>query len=135
MNIVPALKIDDYFEKIKSWFFKGVEEDVIFRQLRVMGYDKDRVRRVIDAVKKDISPNEVEFRINVMIAQLKQRKATLKDEYIGTPAGIKALNEIDDRIAMLERINFNDDEGDGGKAKTINIQINTDNFILKSDNL
>lgn len=91
---------------IQSWIIDGVQDRLIVRQATSMwNVDIRQAQRyVAEAYQswKRIEGVNLEMKKELKIAELKQIKRSLKEEYKGTPAGIQAIILVEKEIIKLE---------------------------------
>lgn len=91
---------------VQSWIIDGAQDDFIRRQIKTQwGLSTRQTQRYIkqayDQWKQDANI-EMESKRAAKIAELKQLRRDLKEEYKGTPAGINAIIRIEKLIIRLE---------------------------------
>ena len=91
---------------VQGWIIDGVQEDFMRKQMRQeWGISTRQAKRYIaDAYKswKMDSEIDMETRRQAKIAELQQLKRSLKQDYKGTPAGIRAIMAVEKQIIRLE---------------------------------
>lgn len=91
---------------VQGWIIEGVQEDFMRKQMhQEWGISTRQAKRYIaDAYKswKTDSEIDMETRRQAKIAELQQLKRSLKAEYKGTPAGIRAIMAVEKQIIRLE---------------------------------
>lgn len=91
---------------IQGWILDGVHDNLILKQTKTqwglsLRQAKRYLREATEGWKRegDIS---IEIRREAKIAELKHDKRSLRPEYKGTPAGMKAKLAIDKELSKLE---------------------------------
>ncbi|MGV3695514.1 hypothetical protein [Flavobacterium sp.] len=91
---------------IQSWILDGVPDRLIVKQItQTWGLDVRQAQRYVKeafASWKKIEGVNLDMKRELKIAKLKQDARSLKPEYKGTPAGLRAVNEIEKEITKLE---------------------------------
>ncbi len=91
---------------VQGWIIDGVQEDFMRKQMRnEWGISTRQAKRYIaDAYKswKTDAEIDMETRRQAKIAELQQLKRSLKKDYKGTPAGIRAIMAVEKQIIRLE---------------------------------
>lgn len=91
---------------VQGWIIDGVQEDFMRKQMRTQwGISTRQAKRYIkdayEAWKQDVDV-DVETRRQAKIAELQQLKRSLKQDFKGTPAGIRAIMMVEKQIIRLE---------------------------------
>jgi hypothetical protein len=92
---------------IQGWIVEGIQSALIVRQILNNNWcsSQRHAERMMKAARDlwtEIPEAELEQKRKIKIAELQQYKRSLKDQYKGTPAGIRALVAIDKEIILLE---------------------------------
>jgi hypothetical protein len=103
-----AIEIDKRLFTIYGWLLEGVPDRLIVQQI-LQTYPigiRQAERYVVDAYKKykKIEGINIEAKREIAIAGLKQDIRSLRPEFKGTPAGLRAVNAIKKEITKLEGI-------------------------------
>lgn len=103
---VSKLDKQKRIQKVQQWIIDGLQEEKIRQKIaKKWNISTRQAKRYIhDAyhawkVDADI---DMETRRQAKIAELKQLKVGLKSEYKGTPAGIRAIMQVEKQIIRLE---------------------------------
>lgn len=96
--------------QVQAWILQDIPVDMMIRQIIQLDWcTTDRAAyNYISAAKERWIRNldqDVNEMVKLKVIELQERKRTLKEEFKGTPAGIKALNEIDKLIIDLLGLN------------------------------
>lgn len=91
---------------VQGWIIDGVQEDFMRKQMRTQwGISTRQAKRYIkdayEAWKSD-SDIDMETKREAKIAELQQLKRSLKQDFKGTPAGIRAIMMVEKQIIRLE---------------------------------
>lgn len=94
--------------QIQGWIIEGVQDRLIVKNA-ITAWDIDvrqAQRYVREAYEKwqKIEGVNIEMKRELKIAELKQIKRSLKDQYKGTPSGISAIMAVEKEIIKLEGI-------------------------------
>lgn len=93
---------------VQGWIIEGVQDHLIVKNIvERWGLTVRQAQRYVkDAYEnwKEIEGVKVSMKRTLKIARYKQLIKSLKDEYKGTPAGIRAIAEVEKRIDLLEGI-------------------------------
>ena len=96
-------------QQVQSWILQDIPYDMMLRQILQMDWCKERQARqyITDASQRWArrTDSDLETKRRIKIAELQERKRSLKEEFKGTPAGMKVLNDIDKMIIQLEGLN------------------------------
>ena len=92
---------------VQGWIIEGVPSSLICRQILNDGGCKSQrhAERILKAARDlwtDIPEAALEQKRKLKIVELQQLQRNLKEQYKGTPAGIRALMSIQKEIIMLE---------------------------------
>ncbi|MDI9256334.1 hypothetical protein [Flavobacterium sedimenticola] len=91
---------------VQGWIIEGVQDHLIVKNIvERWGLTVRQAQRYVkDAYEnwKEIEGVKVSMKRTLKIARYKQLIKSLKDEYKGTPAGIRAIAEVEKRIDLLE---------------------------------
>lgn len=95
---------------IQGWIIEGVQDHLMCKNI-VDQWDlsyRQAQRMVVKAYNnwKKIEGVKVEQKRALAIAKLQQKQRTLKDEFKGTPAGLKVMLDYDKEINKLEGIDL-----------------------------
>lgn len=106
MSRITKLEKDQRVLTVQSWIIDGVQEDFMRKQMRTQwGISTRQAKRYIkdayEAWKQDADV-DVETRRQAKIAELQQLKRSLKEEYKGSPNGIRAIMMVEKQIIRLE---------------------------------
>lgn len=95
--------------KVQGWILQDIPVDLMLRQMDQLGWGSLTTRYKILGEARDRwirnLDQDTDTLVKLKLVELQERKRTLKEEYRGTPAGIKALNEIDKMIIDLLGLN------------------------------
>ena len=104
-----ALVHEKRIHQVQSWILQDIPSDMIVRQIIQLDWCKERQARVYlkDASERwaKAASNDIETKKRIKIAELQERKRSLKEEFRGTPGGMKILNDIDKMIIALDGLN------------------------------
>ncbi|SHJ20684.1 hypothetical protein SAMN05443429_11239 [Cruoricaptor ignavus] len=94
--------------QVQYWIIDGVQDGVILQQMQTQWKIKIRqarnyLREAYQRWKSDENIT-VELKRAAKIAELKQLKRSLKENYKGTPMGIRAIMDVEKEIIKLENI-------------------------------
>jgi hypothetical protein len=93
---------------IQGWILEGVPERLIVKQVTQMWpIDIRQAERYVKeaySTWSQIKGVSVEMKRELKIAELKQLKRSLSQEYKGSPAGIRAIMMVEKEIIKLEGI-------------------------------
>lgn len=94
--------------QVQYWIIDGVQDGVILQQMQTQWKIKIRqarnyLREAYQRWKSDENIT-VELKRTAKIAELKQLKRSLKENYKGTPMGIRAIMDVEKEIIKLENI-------------------------------
>lgn len=92
---------------IQGWIIDGVQDRLIVKQALQWGIDVRQAQRYVKeayASWKKIEGVNLDMKRELKIAELKQIKRSLKEEYKGTPNGISAVMQVEKEIIKLEGI-------------------------------
>ncbi len=92
---------------IQGWIIEGIQPTLIIRQILTSNWCQSQrhAERMLKAARDawtEIPEAEISQKRKVKISQLEQYKRSLKEEFKGTPAGIRALMFVDKEIILLE---------------------------------
>lgn len=91
---------------IQGWIIEGVQDHLICKNaVDKWGFSLRQAQRLVSKAYnewKKLPDVDIEQKRLLKIALLKQSKRTLKDEYKGTPAGLKVLLDYEKEIIKLE---------------------------------
>lgn len=91
---------------VQGWIIEGVQDNLIVKNI-VERWELDvrqaqrYVREAYEKWKK-IEGVNIEMKREMKIARYQQLIKSLKEEYKGTPSGIRAIAEVEKRIDLLE---------------------------------
>lgn len=91
---------------VQGWIIEGIQDRLIVKNIiNQWGLDVRQAQRYVrdayDSWKK-IEGVNIDMKREMKIAELKQIKRSLKDNYKGTPAGISAIMAVEKEIIKLE---------------------------------
>lgn len=93
---------------VMGWIIDGVQDYLIFRQARTNWGISDRQTRryIAEAYKRWKTDEEIsiEEKRHAKIAELKQLKRSMREQFLGTPEGIRAIMSVEKEIIRLENI-------------------------------
>ncbi len=103
---VTKLEKEKRILTVQQWIIDGVQEDLMRKQMHQQWGIKTRqaknyIRQAYEAWKTD-ADIDIETRRQAKIAELQQVKRSLKNEYKGTPSGIRAIMQVEKQIIRLE---------------------------------
>lgn len=91
---------------IQGWIIEGVQDHLICKNaVDKWGLSLRQAQRLVSKAYNDwkkLPGIDLDQKRLLKIAELKQSKRTLKDEFKGTPAGLKVLLDIEKEIIKLE---------------------------------
>lgn len=92
---------------IQGWIVEGIQSSLITRQILSNAWctSQRHAERMLKAARDEwtkIPDAEMEQKRRLKIVELQQLKRSMKDQYRGTPSGIRALMSIDKEIILLE---------------------------------
>ncbi|MGG5486269.1 hypothetical protein [Gaetbulibacter sp. PBL-D1] len=103
---ISKLEKEKRILKVQHWILDGVPEDLMRKQMKTeWGISTRQAKRYIKDARLAWmvdSETDMETRRQNKIAQLEHRIRSLKPEYKGTPAGLRAQASIEKLIIMLE---------------------------------
>lgn len=105
-NRSTKLELEKRLFIVQSWIIEGQQDNIIVKNI-VEKWNVDirqaqrYVRKAYESWKQ-IEGVNIEMKREMKIARYKQLIKSLKDEYKGTPSGIRAIAEVEKRIDMLE---------------------------------
>jgi hypothetical protein len=103
-----AIEKNNRLFTIQGWILEGVPDRLIVKQIiQVWPIDLRQAERYIKEAYSNWSKIEgvdIDMKRELKIAELKQLKRSLSQEYKGTPAGIRAIMMIEKEIIKLEGI-------------------------------
>lgn len=106
MSRVTKLTKEKRVLTVQHWILDGVQEDLMRKQMRTeWGISTRQAKRYIKDARMAWlvdSETDMETRRQNKIAQLEHRIRSLKSEYKGTPAGLRAQAALEKLIIMLE---------------------------------
>lgn len=106
MARVSKLEKEKRILTVQSWILDGVQEDFMRKQMKnEWGISTRQSKRYIAAAYqawKQDSEIDMETRRQAKIADLQQVRRSLKADYKGTPAGIRAIMSVEKQIIRLE---------------------------------
>ena len=104
---VSKIEYDKRIFAIQGWIIDGVQSSLIVRQILNQQWcesQRHAERMLKDArdLWTEIPEAEISQKRKLKVAELQQMKRGLKDEFKGTPAGIRAMVAIEKEIILLE---------------------------------
>lgn len=120
---------------VQGWIIEGVQSSLICRQILNSKWceSQRQAERYLKSARDlwtDVPEAEIEQKRKLKVAQLEQLKRTLKDEYKGTPSGIRALAYIDKEIISLEglrkptKVEVTGKNGEPIQTENVNVNVN-----------
>ena len=106
MARISKLEKEKRIFKVQSWIIEGVPEELIRKQIKTewtlsLRQAKRYIKDATESWKRD-EDIDMDIRRQAKIAELQQVKRSLKAEYKGTPAGIRAIMTVEKQIIRLE---------------------------------
>lgn len=93
---------------IMGWIVDGVQSALIVRQIVTAGWcDKRQAERLLKLARHQwasVEEGNIEQKRKLKVIELQQTKRSLKEEYKGTPAGIRAIMAVEKEIIRLENL-------------------------------
>lgn len=105
---VTKLEKEKRIFAVQTWIIDGQSDDTIIREIKSK-WDLSirQARRYLKQANENWKHDEdiaIESKRAAKIAELKELKRTLKEDFRGTPAGINAIVRIEKLIIRLENI-------------------------------
>lgn len=104
-----AIIYEKRIQMVQSWIIQDIPTDFMIRQMLQQDWCKERQARMYikdakDRWAKGVS-TDIDRERKIKIVELQERKRSLKEEFKGTPRGIRVLNDIDKMIIELQGMN------------------------------
>ena len=120
---------------VQGWIVEGVQSSLICRQILNNKWceSQRQAERYLKSARDlwtEIPEAEIEQKRKLKIAQLEQLKRSLKDEFKGTPSGIRSLVAIEKEIIMLEglrkpaKVELTGKNGEPIQTENVNVNMN-----------
>lgn len=108
MNKATSIEADTRIFTIQGWIIDGVQDYLIIKQsVKQWSISPRQAKRYLKKAYENWKRDEglsVEDKRAAKIAELKQTKRSLQDKFKGTPQGINAIMNVEEKIIRLEGI-------------------------------
>ena len=100
------LEVEKRIFTIQGWIIDGVQDYLILKQAKTQcNVSIIQARRYLKKAYENWKGDEeleIDLKRSAKIAELKQMKRSLKEDYKGTPSGIRALMMVEKEIIKIE---------------------------------